>query len=325
VRRQSLILLAALAALVAAGCGEHKIQEPPSPTTAALPADVPDPVRSAAADTGPAAPPAQPAAALLVTEDFGHTTRTDVVVSPDQSVLDALRSVADVETTYGGRYVQAIDGLEGSLERARDWLFFVNGLESSIGAAEVEVHDGDRVWWDFRRWRNYLHVPAVVGAWPEPFLHGTGGEQPTVQADPPLDAALEAVGATLAGKAPDYRVAVGADADLRQREPAWRRAARDPRAEGLTVWLDDGAVRVWNAHEGRAETVADAAAIAVAVQETLEPPGGFVLVVAGLDAAAAQAAAERIARDPAVLERRYAVAFGAAGEPVASGGIGASP
>ena len=188
----------------------------------------------------PAAPeqPAAPAAALLVTADFGRTTSTDVAVSPGQSVLDALRSVSDVETTYGGRYVQAIDGREGSLERARDWLFFVNGLESPIGAAEVEVHDGDHVWWDYRRWRGYLHVPAVVGAWPEPFLHGSGGEKPLVQADPPLAAALEELGATLAPQAPDYRVVVGADAELREREPAWRRAAQHPRNEGLTVWLD---------------------------------------------------------------------------------------
>ena len=151
-------------------------------------------------------PHASPAATLLVTEDFGRVERTALAVAPEQSVLSALRSVTEVDTTYGGRYVQGIDGLEGSLERARDWLFFVNGIESPLGADDVRVHDGDHIWWDYRRWRNYLHVPVVVGAWPEPFLHGEGGRVPIVSADPPLDDALRALGADVRSLAPAYRV-----------------------------------------------------------------------------------------------------------------------
>jgi hypothetical protein len=320
VRRPLLLLLAALAALVTAGCGERKIQPPPE--TAAARA-----VATTGADGSPttAAPEPEPAATLLITEDFGATTRTDVNVSPSQSVIDALRSVTEVETAYGGRYVQAIDGLEGSLERARDWLFFVNGIESPLGATEVEVHDGSHVWWDYRRWRGYLHVPVVVGAWPEPFLHGEDGEAPEVAADAPLAGALADAGGRLADGPSDYRVRVGAHADLRAREPAWRRAAGAPKDEGLTVWIADGAVRSWDAAAGRAADVPAARAIAVGVRARLVPPSGAVLVVAGLDAAAAEAAAERIARDPAVLAGRYAVAFDGAGELVAVGGLGASP
>jgi hypothetical protein len=44
------------------------------------------------------------------------------------------------------------------------------------------------------------------------------------------------------------------------------------------------------------------------------------MAVAGLDAAAAQAAAERIAADPAVLRLRYAVAFDGDGTPLRAGG-----
>jgi hypothetical protein len=143
-----------------------------------------------------------------------------------------------------------------------------------------------------------------------------------VTADPPLDRVLAAAGAKLGPGADAYRVVVGADADVRTRESAWRRAAANPRQEGLTMWLDGGAVRVWDAAAGSAQTVKSGRAIAVAVPATLEPPSGAVLVVAGLDAAAARAAAERIARDPAVLQGHYTRAFDAAGEPVASGGTG---
>jgi hypothetical protein len=320
VRRLLPILLAALAALVAAGCGERKIQAPPDTTAARA-------VATTGADGAPstAAPEPVPAAELLITEDFGHSTRAAVAVSPSQSVLDALRSITEVETSYGGRYVQAIDGLQGSLERARDWLFFVNGIESPLGAAEVEVHDGSHVWWDYRRWRGYLHVPVVVGAWPEPFLHGEHGEPPEVAADAPLAGALAEAGAEVVEGEADYRVRVGSHADLRTREPAWRRVGGDPQSEGLTLWIEDGAIRAWDAEAGRAAAVPAARAIAVGLRARLDPPAGAVLVVAGLDDAAAQAAAERIAREPEVLAGRYAVAFDAEGEPVAAGGLQGAP
>ena len=58
-----------------------------------------------------------------------------------------------------------------------DWFFYVNGIESPIGAAEYELGDGDRVWWDYRDWTAAMRVPAVVGSWPEPFVHGFDGER----------------------------------------------------------------------------------------------------------------------------------------------------
>jgi hypothetical protein len=43
------------------------------------------------------------------------------------------------------------------------------------------VHRGDRIWWDLHDWSATNSVPAVVGSFPEPFLHGSGGKRfPTV-------------------------------------------------------------------------------------------------------------------------------------------------
>jgi len=114
---------------------------------------------------------------LLVTRDYGATElqREQVDLSESETVLRMLDSSADVETRFDGGFVQSIDGLEGGTDDGRrsDWFFYVNGVESPIGAAEYEVEDGDRVWWDYRDWSTAMRVPAVVGSWPEPFVHGS--------------------------------------------------------------------------------------------------------------------------------------------------------
>jgi hypothetical protein len=117
-------------------------------------------------------------AALWVTRDRGETLLLEREVEAGQTVMEALRQVADVDTGYGGRFVRAIDGLEGSLERGVDWLYFVNGILADRGAAEYRIRPGDVVWWDHHRWVGEPEPGAVVGAFPEPFLHGYGGRRP---------------------------------------------------------------------------------------------------------------------------------------------------
>ena len=39
------------------------------------------------------------------------------------------------------------------------------------------MHKGDRIWWDLHDWTVTNSVPAVVGSFPEPFVHGTGGKR----------------------------------------------------------------------------------------------------------------------------------------------------
>lgn len=116
-------------------------------------------------------------ATLWVTRDHGAELLHDERVDAGRTVLRALREVADVETRYGGRYVQSIDGTAGSLAQRRDWFYFVNGYEADRGAAELRVRAGDVVWWDFRSWSGRMQQPVVVGAFPEPFLHGWAGKR----------------------------------------------------------------------------------------------------------------------------------------------------
>jgi hypothetical protein len=116
-------------------------------------------------------------ASIWITRDEGRHVLAVRTVPAGLTAVQALERVAKVSTRYGGRFVQSIDGLDGSLRARRDWFYFVNGIEASVGAAEYRLHPGDVEWWDYRDWGRYgQSVPVVVGAFPEPFVHGYGGK-----------------------------------------------------------------------------------------------------------------------------------------------------
>jgi Domain of unknown function (DUF4430) len=124
---------------------------------------------------------------LSVTRDFGHERLGAARignVNEDETVMRLLRSEFDIDTRFGGRFVQAIDGLEGQGAGGEaDWFYYVNGVEAGVGAAEFELSPGDRVQWDHRDWGAAMRVPAIVGAYPEPFVHGLEGERRPVRVE----------------------------------------------------------------------------------------------------------------------------------------------
>ena len=114
-------------------------------------------------------------ARLWITRDRGSEIVMDTTVPAGISAMEALRRKADVETRYGGRFVQSIEGIEGDVGEQHDWFWFLNGYEADLSAADFQLHDGDVLWWDHRSWEGQMRQPVVVGAFPEPFLHGWGG------------------------------------------------------------------------------------------------------------------------------------------------------
>ena len=115
-------------------------------------------------------------ARLWVTRDRGAELLVDTEVDADQTLLRALAAAADVETRYGGRFIQSVNGLDGSLGAQRDWFWFVNGYEGDRSAASYRLREGDVAWVDYRAWEREGEARVVVGAFPEPFLHGWDGE-----------------------------------------------------------------------------------------------------------------------------------------------------
>jgi hypothetical protein len=115
-------------------------------------------------------------ATLWVTRDRGAEVLLDVQVDAGQTLMRALGSKVELETRYGGRYVQSIDGLAGSLADQRDWFWFVNGYEGDRSASSYRLRDGDVAWLDYRGWEREGEARVVVGAFPEPFVHGYDGK-----------------------------------------------------------------------------------------------------------------------------------------------------
>jgi hypothetical protein len=265
---------------------------------------------------------------LTVTRDYGSELliREAEPISESDTVIRVLDRAVEVETRYGGGFVQSIDGLAGgeSGGRRSDWFFYINGIESPIGAAEFELADGDRVWWDHRDWTAAMRVPAVVGSWPEPFLHGFRRERYATELrclgpEPPcadVSARLVAEGVEASEPRPDadrddsrIRVLVGPWNRVREDREA-RLIEEGPSRSGVfATFTAPGRVvlTLLNARGDPAGTLGRGAGLVAALRPD---DGAPTWVVTGTDPAGVEAAAEALG-DP--LGDRYAVAVDDAG------------
>ena len=66
-------------------------------------------------------------ATLWITRDQGAHVILVRKVPAGLTAMQALDRVGDIKTRYSGRYVQAINGIEGSITARRDWFYFING------------------------------------------------------------------------------------------------------------------------------------------------------------------------------------------------------
>jgi hypothetical protein len=184
---------------------------------------------------------------LAVTQAYGtvpvlHRQLDDLTESA--TVMRALDGSADVSTRYGGGFVQSIDGVEAeeTVNSSRDWFFYVNGVESTVGAADYRLHGGESVWWDYRDWSAAMRVPAVVGSWPQPFVGGYDGRKRPVAVEcfgggsacAKVEERLEEAGASVASGSPSgaIRVLVGLWSRVR-RDPAAAQVENGPQASGV--------------------------------------------------------------------------------------------
>ena len=265
------------------------------------------------------APSGPRAATVTVTRGFGQVTISAARAAPGQSALDALRRMSHVSTSYGGRFVQAINGLAGDQSQGMAWLYFVNGIQANVGSADYTLHPGDREWWDYRYWNDLIQVPVAIGAWPEPFVHGYGGDAPAVSVSGPacagpIRSALRKAGARVVGASTAWsvRVETFAQAAAALSSGVWQ-------GRGLTVSLDGGRVMVYR---GRAGLRPDPKAHALIAGYQPGPSTGksAEVVVAGDTRPAECAAARTLATSPGAVHDAYAVALDSSGRVIAYGG-----
>lgn len=259
-------------------------------------------------------------ATLTVTRDYGadelvEATREDPPES--ETVMRVLDSEAEIQTRYGGGFVQSIEGISGRTEAGRtsDWFFYTNGVESSIGAAEAEVRGGDRIWWDYRDWTAAMRVPAVVGSWPEPFLQASAGtgrlpvrvvcagaKDPCRTAEDALaDAGVSPVVTEFGNEEPgrSLRLIVGEWNEIRSDQDA-ALLERGPESSGVFAAVTPGGIELLDA---RGEVAGDADGILAA---TRSGEGSPTWIATGIDGDGVLGAVALLGSD--ALENRYAVA-----------------
>jgi hypothetical protein len=297
VRRAAVLLLClAAAALPAAGCGVGPGEENASDGS------------------------------LTVTRDYGLEAigrQRTAGVSESDTVMRLLQRDFEVETRYGGNFVQEIDGVAGGRESGRrvDWFYYVNGIEATIGAGEQEVAPGDRIWWDHHDWSAAMRIPAVVGSFPAPFdspvdgrrlpvrlvcLQGAGDACDEVQTR--LEAAgIEDIARSVLEQSAGrevLRVLVGPWSQVR-RDTAARKLESGPGASGVFARPDPAGERVQllDAH-GRVErTLGRGSGLLAATSILAQRP---TWMVTGVDETGVAAAAAALTEDE--LRDHFAVA-----------------
>ncbi len=263
---------------------------------------------------------------LTVTRDFGaqvvHSWGAPKV-SGQETVMSLLMRNASVSTRYGGGFVQSIDGLSGGSTGGQrsDWFYYVNGIEAPQGAAETNVNQGDRIWWDLHDWSQTDSVPAVVGSFPEPFTSGIGGrrfplrvECASLTSEPcvTIESRLQKLGvlAPLAAIGPGdepetLRLLVGPWTAV-SGDPAVRQIESGPRSSGVYArFAANGAtLTLLNERGAVVRTLGAGAGLIAATRYGEEAP---VWVVTGTDEAGVQLAARAFGE--AALHDRFALAL----------------
>ncbi|HEX8053805.1 MAG TPA: DUF4430 domain-containing protein [Thermoleophilaceae bacterium] len=262
------------------------------------------------------------AARLEVTRDFGQRflggTARIAVVHESDTVMRFLEKTHDVETSYGGGFVDSIDGVRGDKAARRDWFYYVNGIEASKGAADFELSPGDRIQWDHRSWTAAMRVPVIVGAYPEPMVNGQEGRRLPVRVQCERenseacqgalrrlsDSGVIATQSSLQGPAGEHsvRVLVGRWSALREVRGA-AGIERGPRASGVFARFRGDSLELLDGDGRVARTAAPGTGL-VAATET--GPSGIVWVVTGVDDAGVERAVEAL--DERKLHGAYAVA-----------------
>jgi Domain of unknown function (DUF4430) len=153
-------------------------------------------------------------ATLWVTREDGANVVYAGQVGAGSDGIRTVEQKLKVTTRYGGRYLESVNGIAGSLGSQRDWFYFVNGVEGGQSAVDVKLRPGDVLWWDYRHWSGAtMSVPVVLGAYPEPFLHGFDWVKPgasVVSADHSLAKRIAAqVGGTVNAKTATNFIVVG--------------------------------------------------------------------------------------------------------------------
>ena len=269
---------------------------------------------------------------ITVTRDFGASTvgsRSEARIPSSQHLYALLRRYFRVVPSTVQRTEQAIDGYAGA-SPSRYWFYYVNGIAVQAGATNPEgrlvtplntlIHPGDRVWWDLHDPTAVRTIPAVVGSFPEPFVHGVGGQRypTTLECAGGMQGACNAIGSQLRRDGvpvADQALGTGSGQDtLAIVVATWKQlagslagdlVAHGPRNSGVYAkFADDGtALQLLNPRGQVVKTLGAGAGLVAATNDSVNQPEWLIT---GTDAAGVAAAAAAVT--PARLRDHFALA-----------------
>jgi Domain of unknown function (DUF4430) len=271
---------------------------------------------------------------LTVSSEFGARVLSQSSapqVRGSETVMSLLMRNNQVTTRFGGGFVQSIQGLGGGQHAGEpvDWFYYVNGIEAPKGAADTVVHTGDRIWWDLHDWSQTEDIPAVVGSFPEPFVHGSEGRRLPVRVECAeaqgeacrmVSKRLSAFGIPAAistvapGEEPDtLRVLVGPWPTLAE-DPSARSIERGPGGSGVYARpaANGATIALLNTNGRTTSTLGAGAGLIAATRYGQSAP---VWVVTGTNAAGVRLAAGNF--DQTTLSNHFAVALTPSGQVLA--------
>lgn len=211
------------------------------------------------------------------------------------------------------------------------WYYRVDGIES-VGVApdRFRVRPGQSVWWDLRRYDIYERLPVAVGTFPEPLFSGwrdsarplriAHGSDFLEDAEYFHDSVFRRLEPDVVSLSGDGGIAgigggdEGGSDDLDTTVAVRRNRANfiiarweevrldpfiadigfDPRAYGLTIWIEGTEVRRQDPDMEFSERLADAEGVVWASTHDGEPDGTLVFLVTGITDEGVRAAARAL-------------------------------
>ncbi|MCT4621784.1 MAG: DUF4430 domain-containing protein [Marinisporobacter sp.] len=119
---------------------------------------------------------------VIVSKGFGNEKLSEkaVDVAKDTNVIEVMEENFNIETAYGGGFINGIDGLKSEFtglknKKKIDWFYYVNGILSEVGAEDYYLNPKDIVIWDYHDWDNNIYGSSIIGAYPINFINGHDG------------------------------------------------------------------------------------------------------------------------------------------------------
>ena len=268
---------------------------------------------------------------LTVTRDFGSApvgAASERAIPSHQSLTAILQRFFHVQPAVRQRTVAAIDGHAAGASSY--WFYYVNGIAVQPGQTndlgrlivppDTLVHPGDRIWWDLHDPAAVRTIPAVVGSFPEPFVHGIGGRRypTTLECAADVQNACDAIGAQLrADGVPvaDQALGTGSGQDtLAIVVATWQDlngslagdlVAHGPRSSGVYARFAAGgaALQLLNPRGQVVQTLGADSGLVAATNDNVNQPEWLIT---GTDVAGVRAAAAAVT--PARLHDHFALA-----------------